>query len=147
PPLPLNLTDHVHAKSQTLIGIDDQDNTIVGDVNTMTDQTVGGNDALTGGNSTGAGTTIVFNDLIGDAELNMSGSAKGGNDYLIGGNNSGPNGVHNALFGDAGLNMSDWALGGNDTLVGGDNSGTVGAFNQLIGDADVMTNSAQGGND
>jgi hypothetical protein len=73
-----------HAKNQILVGIDNQDNTIIGDVDTITDLAKGGNDSLTGGNNTSSG--LIDNELIGDANF-MSGSAQGGNDIVTGGNN------------------------------------------------------------
>ena len=42
-------------KTQTLTGIDNTNNELVGDVQTMTDQAKAGNDTLIGGNNTGAG--------------------------------------------------------------------------------------------
>jgi hypothetical protein len=68
------LSGKLHAKNQTLVGIDNQDNIIVGDVDTITDHAKGGNDDLTGGNNTGTG--FIFNGLNGDANT-MSGFAQG----------------------------------------------------------------------
>src|SRR5262249_61893229 len=82
------LSGNQHAKNQTLTGVDDQVNVLVGDVETITDHAKGGNDHLTGGNLTSVGPSSIENILLGDADT-MSGSAQGGNDTLIGGNNSG----------------------------------------------------------
>ena len=71
--------------TQTLTGIDNTNNELVGDVHTMTDQAKAGNDTLIGGNYDG--NNFMFNDLFGDA-LTMLDSARGGNDTLIGGNNT-----------------------------------------------------------
>src|ERR1700704_155251 len=76
------LSGNQHAKNQTLAGIDNQDNTIIGDVVTIIDHAKGGNDSLTGGNYNGS--DFIENDLFGDANV-MSGFASGGNDTLIGG--------------------------------------------------------------
>jgi hypothetical protein len=38
------LSGNQHAKNQTLTGIDNQDNSLVGDVDTITDHAKGGND-------------------------------------------------------------------------------------------------------
>src|SRR5262249_15481790 len=118
PTLPSPLTGKLHAKNQTLTGIDDQNNSLIGDVDTMTDQAKGGTDHLTGGNLTSFVSSFfdfIENQLVGDA-ITMSGSAHGGNDTLIGGNNFGaaPENVGNELFGDA-ITMSGSAQGGNDT--------------------------------
>jgi Ca2+-binding RTX toxin-like protein len=115
------------AKSQTLIGIDNEINEIYGDADYMSDRR-GGNDVLTGGAS------ADINVLIGDAS-DMSDS-QGGNDVLTGGASAGTN----LLIGDA-QTMSD-SQGGNDVLTGGASSGV----NALYGDAATMVNS-QGGND
>ena len=58
------------AKDQTLTGIDSQTNTIVGDVNYITNKGSGGKDKLTGGDD-------ASNFLFGDAQFDMHDSAKG----------------------------------------------------------------------
>jgi len=131
--------------AQVLVGTDDENNSLFGDAGvSIIDSAQGGNDTLTGGDSTAGG--FVFNRLFGDAET-MSGSAKGGNDTLTGGDNTGSGGVFDDLFGDA-FTMSGSAKGGNDTLIGGDNSANgIIAFNFQFGDAFTMSGSAKGGND
>ena len=52
------------AKDQTLTGIDSQTNTIVGDVNYITNKGSGGKDKLTGGDD-------ASNFLFGDAQFDM----------------------------------------------------------------------------
>jgi hypothetical protein len=130
--------------SQTLTGIDNIDNELVGDVLTMTGDAKGGNDILIGGNYDG--NNFMFNELVGDA-ITMSGSTRGGNDTLIGGNNTttGPADLENDLVGDA-FTMLDSAHGGNVTLIGGNNTGAGLTDNELLGDATTMRGSAQGGN-
>ncbi len=75
-----------HGKNQTLLGIDNQDNSFAGDVDLITGHAKGGDDHLTGGNNNDSGP--VDNEISGDA-TNMFGSAQGGHDLLTGGNNSG----------------------------------------------------------
>ena len=53
PSLNPSLGGKQHAKNQKLKGSDDADNTIFGDVDTLTDHARGGNDTITGGNSAG----------------------------------------------------------------------------------------------
>ena len=147
PLLDPTLSGNQHAKNQTLTGIDNLNNELVGDVHTITDQARGGNDTLIGGNNTGAG--LNFNQLIGDAST-MLDSAQGGNNTLIGGNNTGAGFVLNDLIGAASA-MSGSAQGGNNTLIGGNNSGSFLVFptqvvNELFGDARAMSDSTQGGN-
>src|SRR5437899_2504294 len=95
-----------HGKDQTLVGIDNQDNLIIGDVATILGNATGGNDVLSGGSGNSSNPTDALqNDLYGGAN-DMSGSAQGGNDLLIAGSNSGAGTVRNTLFGDAGGSMS-----------------------------------------
>jgi hypothetical protein len=61
------LSGKQHGKNQTLVGIDNQDNTLIGDVDTITDHAKGGNDVLIGGNNTGSG--VITNGLLGDANV------------------------------------------------------------------------------
>jgi hypothetical protein len=77
-----SLTGTQKGKNQILVGIDNQDNTLVGDADTITDHAKGGNDTLIGGSNSDSGD--VSNNLRGDA-FTMSGFARGGNDTLIGG--------------------------------------------------------------
>ena len=160
PSIPETLSGKQHGKNQTLTGIDNEANTLVGDVDTITDKAKGGNDDLTGGNNSNV--SFLSNTLAGDA-ITMSGSARGGNDTLIGGDYSGSSNVigtsslvRNFLTGDA-FDMSGSAHGGNDALIGGNNTGIGSSFsssffvvnNYLAGDvADGnMSDSARGGND
>src|SRR6266404_2272004 len=116
PTLNPTLQHHQHAHNQTLFGIDNQNNTLVGDVDYITDYATGGKDTLTGGNNSGSGN--VFNSLSGDAYHDMTLFAKGGSDTLTGGDNSASGNLFNALYGDAN-DMFDSAPGGSDTLTGG----------------------------
>ena len=131
----------------------------------MTDNSVGGNDTLTGG------ANATTNNLYGDA-LNMHGNSHGGNDKLIGGANvvsndlygdadrmddnshggsdtltGGANATTNNLYGEA-FSMLDYSVGGNDTLTGGNSTnGSADVSNVMYGDADRLSESAKGGND
>jgi hypothetical protein len=162
PFIPETLSGKQRAKNQTLTGIDNEANTLVGDVDTITDKAKGGNDHLTGGNNSIL--PFLLNTLVGDANF-MLGSAQGGNDTLIGGDYSGSSDiidigtssrVRNSLTGDALGEMSGSTHGGNDTLIGGNNTGAGSSFspvfalvtNGLAGDSRTdMSGSAQGGND
>src|SRR5215475_11499609 len=86
PSIPETLSGKQHAKNQTLTGIDNESNFLVGDVDTITDNAKGGNDHLTGGNNSIV--PLLINTLAGDA-ITMLGSARGGNDTLTGGDYSG----------------------------------------------------------
>jgi serralysin len=124
----------------------------------MTDDTRGGDDALTGGPVSLAGTNDLFGDafemhdlasggddqlsggagsflnfLYGDARV-MDGSSRGGNDSLIG------NGINNTLYGDA-FEMHHQARGGDDTLT------SSGRSSNLYGDAFSMSDDTRGGDD
>jgi hypothetical protein len=74
------LSGHQKGEAQTLIGTDNQDNTIFGDAYSIVDFARGGNDTLIGGNSTGTG-VVITNQLYGDA-YQMTGHARGGADTL-----------------------------------------------------------------
>ena len=92
------------AKDQTLTGIDSQTNTIVGDVNYITNKGSGGKDKLTGGDD-------ASNFLFGDAQFDMHDSAKGGDDKLVGGSNTGDSEFVDQLYGDA-FQMFEFTQGG-----------------------------------
>jgi hypothetical protein len=93
-------------------GFGDALNQFYGDAKSVSDSAQGGNDTLTGGNNTGAGT--VTNILFGDAE-SLSGSAKGGNDTLIAGTAASGSTVVNDMWGDG--QLSGAAQGGADLFV------------------------------
>jgi hypothetical protein len=115
-------------------------NSVIGDVNSLLGDAVGGNDRLYGGDNAVAG--VVLNDLIGDANT-MAGHARGGNDTLIGGHDTGPGGVENILVGDA-VQLAGNAVGGQDKLVGGSNFGSGFVQNAECGDAITMERLRQG---
>jgi hypothetical protein len=125
------LSGHQKGQSQTLVGTDNQDNTIFGDAYSLVGFASGGNDLLIGGNNTGGGD--VTNTLYGDA-YQMSGHAHGGADTLIGGTDSGTGNIINDIYGDAYM-MSGSAHGGHNHLTGGDSSTSSGQSdeNRLYG--------------
>jgi hypothetical protein len=84
----------------------------------MSNSARGGDDVLTGGNSSGSGT--VNNFLYGDA-TQLFDKAVGGADTLIAGVQSGGGSVTNVMWGDGRLSGS--AVGGNDTFVFNDSFG------------------------
>jgi hypothetical protein len=143
------LSGKLHAKNQTLVGTDNQNNFIIGDVDNIMHDAKGGNDVLIGGSNSSS--TFVVNLLLGDARFTID-NAKGGSDYLIGGSSSGSGFTANDLFGDAqhlqeAAQLGSFAQGGNDVLIGGSNSGSGTLMNHLWGDAENMFYEAQGGND
>jgi Ca2+-binding RTX toxin-like protein len=81
------------------------DCTLVGDAQTMSDKSRGGDDILSAANQPAGGTIS----LIGDAQT-MSDKACGGNDTLISGTGN------DNMWGDAQVMLS-YAKGGNDTFV------------------------------
>jgi hypothetical protein len=97
----------------------------------MRDSAKGGNDTLTGGNSSGSGE--VENNLVGDAEQ-MLGTTKGGNDVLTAGTATTGGSVSNDMWGDA-EDRLDAAKGGADTFVFKDdvaNGARVGTDNHIF---------------
>jgi hypothetical protein len=108
----------------------------------MSGKAVGGNDTLSGGDSSGsAGVKYLF---YGDAK-SMSESAKGGDDTLTGGSNTGTGTVSNTLFGDA-ESLSDSAKGGDDTLFAGTAAPGCTISNDMWGDGQ-LSGCARGGTD
>ena len=93
-----SLTGTQKGKDQILVGVDNQDNTLVGDANTITDHAKRASDTLIGGNNSGVDS--IENDLFGDA-FTMSGFAHGGNDIVSGGDDNESGDVTNVLDGDA----------------------------------------------
>jgi hypothetical protein len=139
------LSDHQHAKNQTLVGIDNESNLIIGDVDTITDDARGGNDVLIGGNGFNVSNTL-YGDALSITADHSTEHPSGGTDILIGGSASGDIDIFNIFCGDAPQMFR--AQGGNDVLIGANYSGSGSLQNALFGDAvDLFGPRSVGGND
>jgi hypothetical protein len=116
-------------------------NFAVGDAVTMLDATSGGNDSLSGGDSS---VTDVVNQLYGDAQV-MGGATQGGDDLIFGGHAVDSGRVDNFLWGDA-AQISGRAKGGSDVLYAGTAGQGCTVSNEMWGDGELSGN-AHGGSD
>lgn len=143
------LSGKEHAKNQTLVGIDNEGNLLIGDVDNIVDGAKGGNDVLIGGHITDLDNNSLYGDAvtIGRSFSVGDSTPRGGNDILIGGNYDGSGFPLRLqfIFGDA--HEFFRARGGEDVLRGGSNSGSGTLQNVLWGDADDMFIRGVGGND
>jgi hypothetical protein len=107
---------------------------ITGDVNVLTDRTVGGDDRIS---SPFANTNV----LTGDAQF-LGGRSQGGDDTI-----TASSGFNNTLYGD-GVQLLARAEGGDDVLdAPGPGAARASASSDLYGDAFLLADRAQGGDD
>lgn len=125
-------------KNDNLLQTSTQYTTLIGDSNSMTGASLGGNDSLNFqvANSAPLPDPAIHFVVIGDAEI-MSGHSTGGDDLLAGGPH-----LITSIFGDAFL-MKGNSVGGDDRF----GAAFMSVENHMYGDAYFLDNSSVGGND